>query len=79
MPIFRICNCAIYDVVVLPSTGNTTWAKIEFRRFYEYAKLSINWNEELEAELNSKMAEYGVSLEDIGTFEYDDVEEPLDE
>lgn len=69
----------IYDVVVLPSTGNTTWAKIEFRRFYEYAKLSINWNEELEAELNSKMAEYGVSLEDIGTFEYDDVEEPLDE
>lgn len=32
----------IYDVVVLPSSDVQGWAKIELRRFHEYARLALN-------------------------------------
>ena len=35
----------IYDVIVLPSHDNTSWANIEFRRYFEYAKLAQNADE----------------------------------
>ena len=38
-------SAVIYDVVVLPSDEMTEWAKIELRRFREYAKLSLNYEE----------------------------------
>lgn len=68
----------IYDVIVLPSSEMTGWAKIEFRRFHEYAKLALNWNE-LESEFNDYLLEYGLDIEDVDVYDYDDVEESLDE
>lgn len=68
----------IYDVIVLPSYGMDSWAAIEFRRFYEYAKLAIN-KEELLNQLNDEMSSYGLTLDDISTFEYEDVEVNGDE
>ena len=68
----------IYDVIVLPSVEMSTWAIIEFRRFYEYARLATNKNELL-LELKNKMTYYGLSLEDISTFEYDEMETNSDE
>ena len=54
------------------------WAKIEMRRFLEYAKLALNWDE-LEPELTSYLVKYGLSIEDIDVYDYEDLEEPLDE
>ena len=68
----------IYDVVVLPSYGLPAWAKIEFRRFHEYAKLSLNWDE-LAPELESYLGDYGLSVEDVDVYDYEDMEESLDE
>lgn len=68
----------IYDVVVLPSSDVQGWAKIELRRFHEYARLALNWKE-LEQELNSHLSEYNLSLDDVDVYDYDDVEETLDE
>lgn len=68
----------IYDVVVLPSEEMTGWAKIEFRRFHEYAKLALNWNE-LESVLNDYLFEYGLDIDDVDVYDYEDVEENLDE
>lgn len=68
----------IYDVVVLPSSDMQGWAKIELRRFHEYARLALN-REELEQELNSHLSEYNLSIEDVDVYDYDDVEETLDE
>ena len=68
----------IYDVVVLPSYDLSAWAKIEFRRFHEYAKLSLNW-EELATELNSYLVDYGLTIEDVDVYDYEDVEDNLDE
>ena len=62
----------IYDVIVLPSRDLQGWAKIEFRRFYEYAKLALNWGE-LELELESYLARYDLCIEDIDVYAYDDV------
>ena len=53
----------IYDVVVLPSHDLPAWAKIEFRRFHEYAKLSLNWDE-LAPELENYLGDYGLAVED---------------
>lgn len=68
----------IYDVVVLPSHDLQGWAKIELRRFLEYARLALNWDE-LEIELNSYLEHYQLSIDDIDVFDYDDVEDTLDE
>ena len=72
-------KCAhIYDVVVLPSYDLSAWAKIEFRRFNEYAKLSLNWHE-LKTELEWHLENYGLFLEDIDVYDYEDMEDTLDE
>lgn len=80
--ILRKCNgkdtATIYDVIVLPSNDMQIWAKIELRRFLEYAKLSINWSE-TEAELMALCDRYGLSLEDIDVYDYEDMEDALDE
>ncbi len=71
-------NATIYDVIVLPSYDLQAWAKIEFRRFLEYARLSLNWNE-LEPELNSYLSFYDLNIEDIDVFDYEEMEDALDE
>jgi len=71
-------SATIYDVIVLPSIYLQGWAKIEFRRFLEYAKLSLNWDE-LEPELQSYLHNYGLSVEDIDVYDYEDIEEETDE
>ena len=68
----------IYDVIVLPSHDNIPWANIEFRRFYEYAKLAQNSTILLE-ELERLCADYNLNLDDIDVFEYDDLEVGTDE
>lgn len=71
-------NATIYDVIVLPSHEISAWARIEFRRYLEYARLSLNWNE-LEPGLNEYLQEYDLSIEDIDVYDYEDMEETLDE
>lgn len=68
----------IYDVVVLPSCDNASWASIEFRRYYEYAKLAQNSGGLLD-ELDRLCLEYNLNLADIDVFEYDDFEVDTDE
>ena len=68
----------IYDVVVLPSSDMRKWAEIELRRFREYARLAINWDE-LEIQLQDLLDEYDLTVEDIDVFEYEDVEDYSDE
>ena len=59
----------IYDVIVLPSIMTKKMAEIEFRRFYEYARLAIN-QQELLPQLESLASDYGLELEDfITTFD----------
>ena len=68
----------IYDVIVLPSHDMQGWAKIELRRFREYARLALNWDE-LENELHSHLVAYGLCDEDIDVYDYDEMEVTLDE
>lgn len=68
----------IYDVVVLPSHDMQAWAKIEFRRFLEYARLAQNWSE-LELELSAQLLSYGLCTEDIDVYDYEDMEVDIDE
>ena len=68
----------IYDVVVLPSTDLQSWAKIELRRFHEYARLALNWKD-LEADLTEHLCAYGLTVEDVDVYDYDDMEGTLDE
>lgn len=68
----------IYDVIVLPSNDTLAWAKIEFRRFLEYARLSMNWPE-LEPVLQHYLAQYGLSMDEIDVYDYEDIEEETDE
>lgn len=68
----------IYDVVVLPSFDNKNWAKIELRRFYEYAKLAMNWNE-TEEKLRQLLMNYGLEIDDIDVYDYENMEDELDE
>ena len=68
----------IYDVVVLPSLGMTEWAKIEFRRVNEYAKLAENSEEQL-SNLKSLLGKYGLVEEDINVFDFENMEDDLDE
>lgn len=62
----------IYDVIVLPSSSNDSFAKIEFRRFYEYARLALN-KDALFEQLDYYLGNYHLSYEDIkfnNTFVY---------
>jgi superfamily II DNA or RNA helicase len=71
-------SAVIYDVIVLPSLDMDTWAKIEFRRFREYAHLALNWDE-LSVQLNSYLSTYGIDECEIDVYDYEDVEEESDE
>lgn len=68
----------IYDVIVLPSTETTGWALIEFRRFKEYARLSIN-RDALLLELQDLIAQYGIDEEALDVYDYEDMEVSADE
>jgi len=54
----------IYDVIVLPSLENKSFAEIEFRRFQEYAKLALN-KDELDVILDEELNLYGLTRDDI--------------
>lgn len=68
----------IYDVIVLPSHDMQGWAKIELRRFHEYARLALNW-EDLEVELNDHLGAYGLTIEDVDVYDYEEMEDVIDE
>lgn len=68
----------IYDVIVLPAHDMQGWAKIELRRFHEYARLALNWAD-LELELQSQLAMYGLTVEDVNVYDYEDMEVTVDE
>ena len=65
-------------MVVLPSADMQGWAKIELRRFREYARLALNWDE-LESELTNHLAYFGLTEEDVDVYDYEDMEGMLDE
>ena len=71
-------SAVIYDVVVLPSYDMTEWAKIELRRYREYAKLSINYDETMD-ELDRLLIQYGLSEEDVDVYDYEEMEDEIDE
>lgn len=54
----------IYDVIVLPSSENKSFASIELRRFYEYARLALN-KDELLKRLDEELSNYGLTYDDI--------------
>ena len=66
----------IYDVIVLPSSELTDFALIEFKRFYEYARLSENVDENMLI-LQHNLDHYGIDLEELTLF--DDMEDEIDE
>lgn len=68
----------IYDVIVLPSHDTQGWAKIELRRFREYARLALNWDD-LTQELDAHLLAFGLTEEDIDVYDYDDMEVTFDE
>ena len=71
----------IYDVVVLPSFSEASFAKIELRRFYEYAKLAEN-SMDLFVQLNEILENYNLKIEDIEfnlELDEDNKEEDFDE
>ena len=68
----------IYDVVVLPSHDMQGWAKIELRRFREYGRLALNWDD-LAHDLDAHLQTYGLTEEDIDVYDYDDMEVVIDE
>lgn len=68
----------IYDVIVVPSYGTPGLATIEFRRYYEYARLAINTDETI-AELENLIAEFGITIDDISTTVDEIVEDDIDE
>lgn len=65
----------IYDVVVLPSSYSAPWAAIELRRFHEYAKLALNWDE-LSGKLDDLLSQYGLDITDVDVYDYEEMEEP---
>ena len=71
-------SAKIYDVIVIPSGDSRQWAIIELRRFYEYAKLALNWDE-LKDQLDDLLISYGLSLEDIDVYDYEEMETLEDE
>ena len=55
----------IYDIVVLPSTYAIGMAKIELRRVYEYARLSMNYDTETKDNIFELLKKYNIDLKDI--------------
>ena len=70
----KIAN--IYDVIVLPNDYSKTFALIELRRFYEYARLAINQDKCLR-ELSDLLIRYGINIDEFKDVE--DAEDELDE
>ena len=68
----------IYDVIVLPSIDTKKMAEIEFRRFYEYARLAEN-SDTLLPQLEHLAADYGLEIDDFVTIFDDEVEGELDD
>ena len=68
----------IYDVVVLPSTETPKLALIELRRFYEYARLATNHEEQMK-KLYELLDNYGLTIDDIKLYTEIDEEGDLDE
>lgn len=68
----------IYDVIVLPPNELDAWAKIELRRFREYAHLALNWPE-LQKELNEQLLNYRLTEDDINVYDYEEMEADVDE
>lgn len=64
----------IYDVIALPNDDMEQWAKIELRRFHEYAKLAVNWAD-LRSELENLLVRFGLTLEDIDVYDYEEMED----
>ena len=54
----------IYDVIVLPSLDNCSFAEIELRRYYEYSRLALN-KDILMDEMYKILDRYGLTIEDI--------------
>lgn len=54
----------IYDVIVLPSLDNDSFAKIEFRRYYEYGRLALN-KDILLHQLDDYLEQYHLTYDDI--------------
>lgn len=54
----------IYDVIVLPSSENDAFAKIELRRFFEYGRLALN-KDVLMDQLSSLLEKYDLTQDDI--------------
>ena len=71
-------SATIYDVIVLPSIDLEGWAKIELRRFYEYAKLAQNWDD-LSSKLVTLLHSYGLNIEDVDVYNYEEMEDDIDE
>ncbi len=71
-------SATIYDVVVLPCCGTPGLVKIELRRFHEYARLALNWDE-LAPQLNALLDTYSLSIEDVDVYDYENMEEAIDE
>lgn len=71
-------NAKIYDVIVLPKSSERQWAMIELRRYHEYAKLALNW-EELQDQLDDMLIEYNLQIEDIDVYDYEEMEDLGDE
>jgi superfamily II DNA or RNA helicase len=70
-------SATIYDVIVLPSCATPRMAQIEFRRYYEYARLATN-SDDLIRELKILISDYGITLDQLVSEVVPDVEE-LDE
>ena len=68
----------IYDAVVLPSLATPKMAIIELRRYYEYAKLALN-SEELLQSLETLLATYDLTLEDVTLYTELETEVDLDD
>lgn len=66
----------IYDVIVLPSDNAKSFAAIELRRFYEYARLAEN-KDDCMREFEDLLIRYGIELDSL--IDVEDTEEELDE
>ncbi|MCL2598598.1 MAG: DEAD/DEAH box helicase family protein, partial [Firmicutes bacterium] len=66
-------SAKIYDMMVMSSTRVPGIAKMELRRFLEYAKLASNWDS-LQPTLQEQLVYYDLASEDIA-YKMDDLEE----
>lgn len=71
-------SAKIYDVIVLPKSDMRQWAIIELRRFHEYARLALNWDD-LQDQLDDMLTEYGLTLENVDVYDYEEMEDSGDE